>query len=46
MGITEKVFTVDGSGKEKISRVVLEEMKGKAPLLKVLKDLLDGARSM
>jgi len=46
MGITEKVFTVDGSGKEKISRVVLEEMKGKAPLLKMLKDLLDGARSM
>ena len=46
LGITEKVFTVDGSGKEKISRVVLEEMKGKAPLLKLLKDLLDGARSM
>src|SRR2546427_753412 len=46
LGITEKVFTVDGSGKEKISRVVLEEMKGKAPLLKMLKDLLDGARSM
>ena len=46
MGITERVFTVDGSGKEKISRVVLEEMKGKAPLLKMLKDLLDGARSM
>ena len=46
LGITEKVFTVDGSGKEKISRIVLEEMKGKAPLLKMLKDLLDGARSM
>ena len=46
LGITEKVFTVDGSGKEKISRVVLEEMRGKAPLLKMLKDLLDGARSM
>src|SRR2546422_290287 len=46
LGITEKVFTVDGSGKAKISRVVLEEMKGKAPLLKLLKDLLDGARSM
>jgi len=46
LGITEKVYTVDGSGKEKISEIVLDEMKGKAPLLKMLKDLLDGARSM
>jgi len=40
------VYTVDGSGKERISEIVLDEMKGKAPLLKMLKDLLDGARSM
>ncbi len=46
LGITEKVYTVDGSGKEKISEIVLDEMKGKAPLLKMLKDLFDGARSM
>jgi electron transfer flavoprotein-quinone oxidoreductase len=46
LGITEKVYTVDGSGKDRISGIVLDEMKGKAPLLKMLKDLLDGARSM
>src|SRR5712691_11443504 len=46
LGITEKVYTVDGVGKERISNVVLEEMKGKAPLLKMLKDFLDAARSM
>jgi electron transfer flavoprotein-quinone oxidoreductase len=46
LGITEKVYTVDGSGKERISEIVLKEMKGKAPLVKMLKDLLDGARSM
>ena len=46
LGITEKVYTVDGSGKERISEVVLEEMKGKAPLLRMMKDFLDAARSM
>ncbi len=46
LGIAEKVYTVDGSRKERISEIVRDEMKGKAPLLKMLKDLLDGARSM
>ena len=46
LGMTEKVYTVDGSGKERISEVVLEEMKGKAPLLRMMKDFLDAARSM
>src|SRR5213594_422572 len=45
LGITEKVYTVDGGGKERISEIVRREMRGKAPLLRVLKDFLDAARS-
>jgi electron transfer flavoprotein-quinone oxidoreductase len=44
--IVERVYTVDGSGKERLSRVLLGEMKGRAPLLRMLRDLLGGARSM
>src|SRR3989442_15612683 len=46
LGITEKVYTVDGGGKDRISDIVRKEMRGKAPLLRVLRDLLCGARSM
>ena len=46
LGITEKVYTVDGGGKRRISNVIRNEMKGKAPLLRMLRDLIEGARSM
>ena len=44
--IAEKVYTVDGSGKPRLSEIIFEEAKGKAPLLKLLRDVIDGARSM
>ena len=46
LGITEKVYTVDGGGKRRISDIIRKEMKGKAPLLRMVRDLIEGARSM
>lgn len=46
LGIAERVFTVDGTGKARLSDVVLQEAKSSAGLLRMLKDLLGGARSM
>lgn len=44
--IAERVYTVDGTAKQKISQVVFDEAKEKAPLLRLLRDLIEGARSM
>jgi len=44
--IAEHVYTVDGAGKERLLEVVLQEAKGRAPLLGMLRDLLGGVRSM
>ena len=44
--IAERVYTVDGAGKERLLEVVLQEAKGRAPLLGMLRDLLGGVRSM
>jgi electron transfer flavoprotein-quinone oxidoreductase len=43
--IAERVYRVDGSGKERIVDVVLDEAED-VPKLKLLLDLLAGARSM
>jgi len=40
------VYTVDGGGKRRISDIIRKEMKGKAPLLRMVRDLIEGARSM
>jgi len=45
--IAERMYTVDGSGKERLLDVVLDEASGSdVPKLKLLMDLLQGARSM
>ncbi len=47
MEIAERMYTVDGSGKERLFDVVLDEASAaKVPKLKMLLDLLQGARSM
>jgi len=46
LGIAERVFTVDGTGKARLSDVLLEESRKSAGLLRMLRDLLGGARSM
>jgi len=47
MEIAERMYTVDGSGKEHLFDVVLDEASAaKVPKLKMLLDLLQGARSM
>src|SRR5213594_3502009 len=47
MEIAERMYTVDGSGKERLFDVVLDEASAaKVPKLKMLLDLLHGARSM
>jgi len=41
------MYTVDGSGKERLFDIVLDEATAaKVPKLKMLLDLLQGARSM
>lgn len=47
MDIAARVYTVDGSGKERLWDVVLDEASSaRVPKLKMLLDLLQGARSM
>ena len=47
MEIAERIYTVDGSGKERLFDVVLDEASAaNVPKLKMLLDLLQGARSM
>src|SRR5207245_10413645 len=47
MEIAERMYTVDGSGKERLFDVVLDEASASnVPKLKMLLDLLQGARSM
>src|SRR5437870_659518 len=47
MEIAERMYTVDGSGKERLFDVVLDEASAaKVPKLKMLLDLLHGAGSM
>ena len=47
MEIAERMYTVDGSGKERLFDVVLDEASAaNVPKLKMLLDLLHGARSM
>src|SRR3989441_615163 len=47
MEIAERMYTVDGSGKERLFDVVLDEAASAGvPKLKMLLDLLQGARSM
>src|SRR2546425_3760533 len=47
MEIAERMYTVDGSGKERLFDVVLDETSAaKVPKLKILLDLLHGVRSM
>src|SRR6266567_6575473 len=47
MEIAERMYTVDGSRKERLFDVVLDEASAaKVPKLKMLLDLLQGARSM
>ncbi len=44
--IAERVYRVDGMGKERILDVALEESKGRLPLFRTMLDLLGGARDM
>ena len=45
--IAQRLYTVDGSGKDRLMDVVLEEASAShVPKLKLLLDLLQGARSM
>src|SRR3989454_1042689 len=47
MEIAERMYTVDGAGKERLFEVVLDEAASAGvPKLKMLLDLLQGARSM
>src|SRR2546426_623902 len=47
MEIAERMYTVDGAGKERLFHVVLDEAASAGvPKLKMLLDLLQGARSM
>ena len=47
MEIAERVYTVDGSGKERLLDVVLDEASASGvSKLKLLLDLIQGARSM
>lgn len=47
MEIAERLYTVDGSGKERLFDIVLDEAaSAPVPKLKMLLDLLQGARSM
>ncbi len=47
LDIAERLYTVDGSGKERLLDVVLDEASSAGvPKLKLLLDLLQGARSM
>ncbi|MFQ5909995.1 MAG: FAD-dependent oxidoreductase [Thermoplasmata archaeon] len=41
-----RMYTVDGRRKEKIFRIMKEEMKGKVSLMQLMKDLLGGMRSV
>jgi electron transfer flavoprotein-quinone oxidoreductase len=44
--IAQKVYSVEGMGKERVLDVVLEESKGRLPLFRTLLDMLGGARAM
>ena len=47
MEIAERLYTVDGSGKPRLADIILEEAtSADVPKLKMLLDLLQGARSM
>ncbi len=47
LDIAQRLYTVDGSGKDRLMDVVLEEASAsRVPKLKLLLDLLQGARSM
>jgi hypothetical protein len=47
MEIAERVYTVDGRGKERLAQTILDEAtSADVPKLKMLLDLLQGARSM
>ena len=45
-GILNRMYTVDGTKKEKMFHIAKEEMKGKISLMQLMKDLLGGTRSM
>jgi len=47
MEIAERLYTVDGTGKQRLAEIVLKEaLSADVPKLKMLLDLLQGARSM
>lgn len=45
-GLAEKIFTVDGKPKKKVSQLVREGLKGKVSLRHLIRDGISGARSI
>ena len=42
----DRMYSLDGKGKEKVFNIGKEEMLGKISTFKMFKDILDGLRSM